>query len=317
MAKGPKVNDKIRQLIASVYLAHPDWKAKEIQEEVNQRLGGKGPGLSAVQKTLTPMRDPERQTQLLKTGLDEPWNLGSVTLGPDYELPPEVIPVVLETKRVRNKMAKYKGAGADVKLEAIVKPDINAPEAKEMFEFWARDMGLFTVREAKWVTRIFYVLKGRATIEEIALWAFTYADNEHTSELAEVKLDTAPLDIGLSFGDLAAYLNWAITTVLPPKRSSQDIEIELLGQNLEDIKLTQNGLALYLTWLSGAKQGKKWSDLTVEEKKNWGKRLRVWVLERESIEEFNAPAELLEEIGYVSSLGSNIGIKQNIGKNWS
>ena len=48
MAKGPIITDRTRQIIAEVYLQHTDWRAKEIQDQVNRRMSGYGPGLSAI-----------------------------------------------------------------------------------------------------------------------------------------------------------------------------------------------------------------------------------------------------------------------------
>ena len=63
MAKGPVIPDDVKRDIAEVYLEHRDWRAKEIQSEVNSRLRKRNykinpdwPGLSAVQKQLTQIR---------------------------------------------------------------------------------------------------------------------------------------------------------------------------------------------------------------------------------------------------------------------
>lgn len=91
MAKGPRITDKVRQIIAEVYLAHPDWRAKETQREVNILLKGRGPGLSAVQKGLTKLRG--RYHELIEHEEENVWSLFSYF---HFEVPPDALPVVLQ-----------------------------------------------------------------------------------------------------------------------------------------------------------------------------------------------------------------------------
>ena len=100
MAKGPLITNEIIQLIARVYLEHPEWRAKEIQNEVNTQLRKRSPrvnpdwpGLNAVQKALTKIRkrDNERPSELKE--LDMPWSTASLA---KYPVSPEALPAVLK-----------------------------------------------------------------------------------------------------------------------------------------------------------------------------------------------------------------------------
>lgn len=95
MAKGPRITDEVKWLIAKIYLEHPDWRAKEVRMEVNTRLCKKNPklnpdwpGLSTVQKELTEIRKKYAARPPEATKLDEPWSLGSLV---EYPIAPEAI----------------------------------------------------------------------------------------------------------------------------------------------------------------------------------------------------------------------------------
>ncbi len=75
MSLGPHLTDEVVQCIAEVVDENPDWVAKQVHAAVNQRLGGYGPGLSAVQKKMKILR--ERINKEKGKGLEEPWCLGS------------------------------------------------------------------------------------------------------------------------------------------------------------------------------------------------------------------------------------------------
>ena len=300
MAKGPKISNEVRRSIALVYLAHSDWKAKEIQEEVNRRLGGNGPGLSAVQKVLTPMRDPERQKQLSETGLDEPWSLGSMGTKPEYELPPEIIPIVLELKRARELSIK----NTDPERVASANRIFRVRELEKLPGWVVKfhdGPQPFSVREAKWVARIRYVLPSEVTTEEIGMWAHIYAEFEKGCELADVECDTTNLDIGLSIGDYFVYLEWTLVKDIHDyaQQAVKDTEIKLFGYTLEDVELTPLAWALYCVWIDAiTTRAKKWSSFSIEEQLETTKRLRNWVLEQEPVEELMLPEKLLAEIQY-------------------
>ena len=175
MAKNPLITDEVRQVIAEVYVMHPDYRAKEVQNEVHARLRQLNahvkpdwPGLSAIQKELTKIRknDSERSTEA--KGLDRPWSVGTVN---DFIIPPEVIPTLIQ-------------------IQANIRKD---------------DGLLLTIREARWVALIYLIPTVKAVMENESLinaLAKTYAIREEVSELCNTILDTSDLDDALNSGIL-------------------------------------------------------------------------------------------------------------------
>ena len=83
MARGPKVSEYTKTIIAEIYYEHPKRPAKDIQKEANKRLNGKGPGKSCVQKFLAEIRKRDEE---IDPRPDLPWSLGSSA---KYNIPPE------------------------------------------------------------------------------------------------------------------------------------------------------------------------------------------------------------------------------------
>lgn len=84
MAKGPIVTEKVRGLVLQVGLIdHEDWPAKMVQSEANERLGGKGPQLSSIQKIL---REARKNNEKVSPGLEDSWSLGASA---KTNIPPE------------------------------------------------------------------------------------------------------------------------------------------------------------------------------------------------------------------------------------
>ena len=94
MAKGPIITDEVRLLISEVHIAHPHWQAKDVQHEVNVRMRGKGPKISAIQKQLTTVR---KASASVSKSLEAPW---SIAVSADYGIP-------LETNEVLMKIWKW------------------------------------------------------------------------------------------------------------------------------------------------------------------------------------------------------------------
>jgi len=304
MAKGPIITDEIKRIIAGVYDAHRDWRAKQVQFAVNERLHGSGPGLSAVQKVLTEIRKrDEYRTPELK-GLDEPWSLASSSINPNYELPPEAIPIVLEAKRIRNLYIKRQLRG-ELTSEHITKirhmaEKRGTPAAQMLIEQLEEPILPLSVREAQWIARIYYVFKDKVISEEIAVWAGYYAGYEKECELAGITCNTSDTDNGLLWGDIRLYSLWRLMRHIPDKQREkvEDIERNIFGHILEGMELSPMGWTLYRLWLEliiGKTRG-KWLKLSTKELEDVAKRLRDWVLEQEPVEEFSHPKELLKEL---------------------
>ncbi len=164
MPKGPKITDDVVRLIATVYWDHREWRAKEIQIEVNHQLRKKRPdlnpnwpGLSAVQKELTKIRkrDAEKPQEL-----DSDWSLGTLT---KYDLPPDAIPTIIAIQEMRQNNGE--------------RP--------------------LTIREAWWVSRLRCLVSSPKVLsiaEVLSLWAINYAGEEEIAEISNTEFDTSELD---------------------------------------------------------------------------------------------------------------------------
>ena len=300
MAKGPVITDEVKRKMAAVYKAHKDWRAKQVQFEVDRLLHGRGPGLSAVQKELTEIRKRDEHR-----GLDEPWSLTSLDIKPEYELSPEVIPIVLEAKHKRSLIIKRRRSGIDAEHIASIRSEYENKQTKHAqiaLERMDEPLQPLSVREAKWIARIYHVLKDKVTFEGIYTWAELYADYERLCELAGVKCNTSSMDDALFIGDLAAFMLWFVERDMyyEQQKVANDIEGKEFDQTMEDIGLTPLGWTLFNLWFVFIKQNaEKWPNLSTKEQKDIVKRLRAWVLEQEPVEEFSRPEGLLKELHYV------------------
>ena len=300
MAKGPIITDEVKRTIAAVYDAHKDWRAKQVQCEVDIQMHGKGPGLSTIQKALTEIRRRDEHR-----GLDEPWSLNTLDIKPEYELPPEVIPIVLEAKHERSLIIKRRLSGIDTEHSAPIRREYDnmLPQRTQIaLESLNEPLQPLSIREAKWIARIYYVLKDKVTFEGIYTWAVMYAGYQRLCELADVKCDTSSMDDGLFIGDLAAHICWVLGSnkSYMQQEVANDIERKVFGQTLEDIELTPLGWTLYALWLVFiVYHTDKLPHLSIKEREHIVKRLRAWVLEQEPVEEFSRPEGLLKELQYV------------------
>jgi len=152
MSKGRIVDDRVRLLIADVYREHPDWRAKEVKAEVNKRLGQDWPGLSVVQKELSKIRE----RLIADNPQDKPWNTDAIDRYPQFAITPESLPVVLKVwkSRIEN-------------------------------DSW------LTIREAKWVSHLFYVIPD---IEKLTETARRYALIEQLYEMTGQPFNSRGLD---------------------------------------------------------------------------------------------------------------------------
>ncbi len=147
MPIGPKITDDVRSIISEVYLNHKDWVAKEVMAEVHTRLRKNNsnvkpnwPGISAIQIELRKIR--RKYEQIRELGQEQPWSL--VTLD-KYPIPPEALPSVIQSW-------------------------VYARESKNR---------PFTVRDAKWVARIYAVYRD---IEKLVKYALDRARSELIGE---------------------------------------------------------------------------------------------------------------------------------------
>ncbi|MBI4187313.1 MAG: hypothetical protein HY530_07430 [Chloroflexi bacterium] len=267
MAKNPLITGQVRQVIAEIYLKHPDWRAKEIRDGVEVRVHEQNPrskpgwpGLSAVQKELTKLRitGEARPPELKK--LDTPWSLGCLV---EYELPVEAVPTVLEIKWRRLDTLR------DIRINQL------------------------TFRQAKWIARLYRLAKDT---KELEAWAVFYALLEVISELTNITLDTSGLDDAIfrhnTNADILTWWGWLSNT----NDLSYSLRKELLEREIGMLEQAKLGLTLglpnfsplsdiypdmygdlrvyyyYLLWLLS--RSKKWANLATETREELVFRLR-------------------------------------------
>lgn len=138
MAKGPLVTEQIEVLIASVYRKHPKRKAPAVRNEVdyflrqdNPKLPAGYPSLSTVQKVLALVR--RKAKELPDNPQERPWSTASLDNKDNYYTPPEALPVVLKV------------------WKSLIEKNIS-----------------LTIREAKWVSRLSWVITDMGQLTETA-----------------------------------------------------------------------------------------------------------------------------------------------------
>lgn len=154
--RGPKISPKVRVIIAEEYLHNPKRPAKVVMLEVHRKLhelkwqARPGwPGLSAVQKELAKIN------KKLKGNMpDEEDNLWH--------------------------------------LSALAKVDIPAEALPEIMRAWAKavkDDERFTIRQAKWIGRLYYAFRNVADSDQIVRQAYAMAWKEKAMRVLENPLD--------------------------------------------------------------------------------------------------------------------------------
>jgi hypothetical protein len=135
MAKGRIVDDTTRLLIARVYRQHPEWRAKEVQVEVNKRLGQDWPGLSVVQKELTKIREHAR----IDNPEDKPWSVATLD---QYPMSPEALAIVFTVWKFHVERdwspLTIREAKWVSRLSGIKKPAGLTSADEEYLSIWAR-----------------------------------------------------------------------------------------------------------------------------------------------------------------------------------
>lgn len=221
MPRGPQITEEVRRFIAEINEEHPDWSAKEVMNEVQDRLRQVNhqvkpnwPGLTIVQITLKKIREKKLSQEPL--GIDSPWNIGRLA---DHEIPPSSILKVLKIQ--------------ELKLE-------HEP---------------LTVREARWIGRLHTVTDD---IVELAVWATLYAGREKACEEASVANDTYDIDSAISprVITMFGYYHWLIRQGWIPDSYKQQVAEEqtlkyerIWGLEADRPELTTDGWLLYASLL--------------------------------------------------------------------
>jgi hypothetical protein len=163
MAKGPIITNAVEAIIAAVYQKHPKWKAPEVRNEVSHLLRKDNPQIPSGWPSLSSVQKvlaTVRRTAKDDIPQKKPWSMATLD---EHPIPPEAIPFVLNVWKLRV----------------------------------AREEG-FTIREAKWVARLFRFsaegIKDIVFIKWLSDVASTYAQLELLYLLIKEPLDTTLLD---------------------------------------------------------------------------------------------------------------------------
>ncbi|MBA7695544.1 hypothetical protein ES703_104172 [subsurface metagenome] len=160
MAKGDFITEEVKGIIVDVYLIHPDWIAKEVMNEVHRRLGKmKSKGYTWPGLISIRKKLAEIRKQPLHVD-DQLWSISSIEK--PQTIPPDTLPYVLQS-----------WVYALEHLKTVL-----------------------TIREAKWVARLSYVIKD---IDSLISTALLCARRELIAEITGEQKDHIEDDLKLFF----------------------------------------------------------------------------------------------------------------------
>lgn len=210
-----KLSKEWKKVVAQIVQEHPDWKASQIRRQVIVHLGeDKTPGLSSIQKELTPMR--MRYQQIQESGMESPWHLGLMSR-PEYNISPEAVPYILMTQ-----------SWAEKNPEPLFK----------------QPHGCLSTRQALWIARL-HAIVGISQIKtkdipKIASflwrWSEAYALREVICELSGVLFDTSELDNAIRKGATPVIVGKTILTFYPEGRFAIDTADKKLLEQMEQME---------------------------------------------------------------------------------
>jgi hypothetical protein len=274
MAKGPVITENIRQEMAKIYVAHPDWRAKEVENELKEKLKEKAPGLSSIQKELKRIRVREDERSPEEENLNRTWTIGDLT---KHELGPEAVRLLLLIQNERKREGRT----------------------------------LLKVREALWVARLYAVreigpIKQPMPLDLLATWGEAYALREKVCTISNTICDTSDLDEGL-LGNFGQALENRVIKIaeeainkLEKSRRLEDaqeylsdetvlthikaLEFQYFGYALGNPDMDSSSLATYKTIIKDFAEDTKDSlkNLGTEERKVFFLSLRKWVKDNNS-----------------------------------
>ncbi|MFC1928642.1 hypothetical protein ACFLXK_03435 [Chloroflexota bacterium] len=197
--RGPNIPEKVRSIIADVYLEDEKQVAEKIMYEVHRRLREADmqlrpgwPGLSAVQKELIKIRKSDAEEA--KKGLEATWSLG---------------------------------------VSAQSEHGITSESTSALLAVWNHCLAIghvFTIREARWVARLrsTFATSGYIRTGELFAWAYEYAIRERICQVLNQRIDTIDLDAELFIKSRERYVYRSLGLV-PREKVPFDKREEQLG----------------------------------------------------------------------------------------
>lgn len=165
MAKGPHLTDRIKELLAQIYVTDRQTrpaKARELllkamkAEDLDEFFGADYPAISTVSKELKSLRERDTARPPESKRLDQPWSLGCLA-NRDYHIPAEALRLVM------------------IACEKRLSED-----------------DVLTIREALWIGRLYGVLECTDLVYD---WAFLYALWEMVYEAQGKAFNSKELDL--------------------------------------------------------------------------------------------------------------------------
>ncbi|MDP2932174.1 MAG: hypothetical protein Q8O05_06755 [Chloroflexota bacterium] len=157
MAQGALITLEIKELIAQIHLAHPDYGPTGLRRELLERMkeigldqnfGPDWPGVSAVGKVLANIRANLARRSPETKGIDALWSIGSLA---QYPIPPEALLMVLrvsvEPTDIPVRVANWRA---------------RMDKDHEIFNF--------TIRDALWAARLYKLFTDPQDIWDFAAW---------------------------------------------------------------------------------------------------------------------------------------------------
>jgi len=102
MAKGPKITDEVKMLVARLHDEHPKWTNKMIRNEVSDIVHKKDPLLPkgwpskfAIDRIMPDLRERARRRKFEPNPIDQPWTVQSMS-NSKYHIRPQALPSVLQ-----------------------------------------------------------------------------------------------------------------------------------------------------------------------------------------------------------------------------
>lgn len=172
--KRRNVDNPVRKEVATFLLDNPGYTGKDLKKNVERSLKRKGLHYNFSERTYQNIKT-EISHNIGDNTLDKPWDMGSLN---DNPISSESIPILLSLQNSKRSEGQL----------------------------------MITVREAKWLSRLYSLGQFVDTssdrlqsVNTMATWAQAYAVREKVCELAGIDCDTSDLDRGL-LGDFSASL---------------------------------------------------------------------------------------------------------------
>jgi len=210
MPRGVVLTPEVEQIIAHIYIKHPELRSKpqkfyeEVHRQVHESIDWAEPdwpGLSTVKKRLVALREKERNRKPESKEIDKPWSIFSLR---EYAIPSEALPAILE-------MWVWMQDKLDMKL---------------------------TIREARWIARLHTVTENFPK-DLLSIIVQMYATCELATELLDNPQNMEP------FQDL---IIWSMSTESPITHDLWEKIYRDKGKRKAGTVLTRDELDLFREW---------------------------------------------------------------------